>query len=434
MPMFNELTVIRVVCLYVPTALAVALWLWHQRRVVSLTDSRRMTAALIVATAWNTVALFVVHTIAVRAGWWQFMPSTPSLAGIPLEAYFGWIVLWGIVPTLAAPVIPLPLMVGVALWLDVVGMPRLGPMLVLNSSWWIGEAVSICVALIPSQLLARWTLHDTHLGWRSVLQAVTFSGLMLLVIPSIAMEQTGDTWAPLLERSAAGNNILFQLMAIPAVLGLSAVQEFVSRGRGTPLPYDPTRQLVTTGAYSFIANPMQFAMALAFAVWALMLQSWWLLAASVMAVAFSAGLAAWHEDAQLVERFGNDWAEYRRRVRRWWPRWRPVVTTPARLYVAQTCDVCAGVGLWISKRHPTGLTLVAAESHPTRDLQRMTYESEDGHCEDGVAAFARTLEHINLAYAWVGMFVRLPGCRTLIQLIVDASGGGKRSIPRTVGT
>src|SRR5688572_4419735 len=115
--MATEITIIRVVCLYAPMAMAAALWLWHQRRAVSAEDSRRMTAALIVATAWNTVALFAVHGIAVRAGWWHFMPGTPSFTGIPVEAYLGWVVLWGIVPTLAAPVVSLPVVIVVALWL-----------------------------------------------------------------------------------------------------------------------------------------------------------------------------------------------------------------------------------------------------------------------------------------------------------------------------
>ena len=43
------------------------------------------------------------------------------------------------------------------------------------------------------------------------------------------------------------------------MLGLSAVQEFVTRGRGTPIPFDPPRHIVTTGVYAYVANPMQLS-------------------------------------------------------------------------------------------------------------------------------------------------------------------------------
>jgi protein-S-isoprenylcysteine O-methyltransferase Ste14 len=38
-----------------------------------------------------------------------------------------------------------------------------------------------------------------------------------------------------------------------------------------------------------------------------------------MAAAFSAGVAAWQEEAELDRRFGAEWRRYRRSVRRWLP-------------------------------------------------------------------------------------------------------------------
>jgi hypothetical protein len=45
-------------------------------------------------------------------------------------------------------------------------------------------------------------------------------------------------------------------------------------------------------------------------------------AAAGMAAAFSAGVAAWQEEAELDRRFGAAWRHYRRHVRRWLPSWR----------------------------------------------------------------------------------------------------------------
>ena len=42
-------------------------------------------------------------------------------------------------------------------------------------------------------------------------------------------------------------------------MGLSALQEFALRGKGTPFPLDPPLKLVTTGPYAYVSNPMQTA-------------------------------------------------------------------------------------------------------------------------------------------------------------------------------
>src|SRR4029079_16505219 len=124
----------------------------------------------------------------------------------------------------------------------------------------------------------------------------------------------------LLDRPGWWTNLLVQLLALPAVLGLSAAQEFASRGEGTPLPFDPPVRLVTSGPYAYVANPMQLAMCLLVIAWGLALESWWIVGGTAVAFAYGAGFAAWHEDAELAARFGGAWIAYRRRVRRWWPR------------------------------------------------------------------------------------------------------------------
>ncbi len=74
--------------------------------------------------------------------------------------------------------------------------------------------------------------------------------------------------------------------------------------------------------------------------------------------------------------------------------------------------------------------MVAAEDHPTLDLQRITYDPMDGtDVDEGVGAFARGLEHINLGWAFAGASLRLPGIKHLVQILLDGSGLGPRSIP-----
>jgi hypothetical protein len=226
------------------------------------------------------------------------------------------------------------------------------------------------------------------------------------------------------------NQILIQLLALPAILGFSAVQEFVLRGRGTPLPYDAPSRLVTTGPYAFVANPMQLSAALVFVIWGVMLDSVWIVVAAAMTVFYSVGLATWHERDHLIGRFGDAWVAYRREVRAWRVRAKPYIARPAVLYVADGCPLCSGVGKWLADRDPVGLRIVAAEDHPARTLIRMTYEQPDGLADEGIAAFARGLEHVHLGWALVGMFIRLPIVRPALQILVDASGGYPRTVPR----
>lgn len=106
----------------------------------------------------------------------------------------------------------------------------------------------------------------------------------------------------------------------------------------------------------------------------------------------------------------------------------------ARLYVAETCVPCSRVGRWVARRKPVGLELVAAEDHPDRDLTRITYDPGDGSPEEeGVAAFARALQHMHPGWSALGSVMLLPGLRQVIQWIVDAAGGGPRLIPRRPG-
>jgi len=379
-----------------------------------------------------------VHLLAVRLGWWSFPPAPHALLGVPVELYLGWALLWGPAAALAMPRAPVVVLAAVALWADVLLMPRLAPVVRLGPAWLAGDAVAVAVCLLPAQLLARWTAEGRRLGARAALQVLCAGALLLGVMPAAVLEQTGGSWRALLDgRPAWVTSSLLQLLAVPAVLGLGAVHEFVRRGGGTPVPFDPPRRLVTSGPYAYVANPMQLSAALVLAGWGAMLGSPWVAAGALAAVAYSVGIAAWDEGDDMRGRFGDAWLAYRRAVRPWLPRWRPYYrptdggAAPATLYVAASCVQCSEVGRWIAARRPVGLALVPAERHPGRDLERITYDPGDGGAEEeGVAAVARALEHLNLGWALLATFVRLPAVRPLLQLVVDASGGGPQLVRR----
>lgn len=92
---------------------------------------------------------------------------------------------------------------------------------------------------------------------------------------------------------------------------------FAVDGLGTPAPWDPPRQLVTTGLYRLARNPMYVGIV------TLLLGEAWLTASPAM-LAYAACVAvAFHlrvvlyEEPVLRQLFGEAFGAYARRVRRW---------------------------------------------------------------------------------------------------------------------
>ena len=421
---------IRTICLFLPITAVWLLWIWRK-------PDRRLATGALLACLWHVPTLLLLNQIAMHFDWWQFEAQGGLFLGIPVDFFIGWVLMSGAVPVLAFSRLNLILVLPIMLAVDLVVMPAAAPVVQISPDWLMGIAFGLAISLLPAQLLARWTANDNHLTARVTLVAIGYIGLIFWVLPTLILELTGGSWRPFIERPFWINSLGLQLLAVPAVLGLSAVQEFAARGGGTPIPFDPPKRLVTSGVYAFLANPMQLSTSLALIGWGILLESAGVVGAGVMALIFGFGLAAWSAGEDLSEHFGEAWNLYRRNVRYWWPSWRswcPSVQEDLpqpRLYVPEGCLPCSSLRSWITGRRPIGLTVVAAEEHPSRDLLRLTFDPRDGTPpEEGVAAFARALEHIHLGWAFIGWTMRLPLVEPLLQLLVDAVAGGPGQIVR----
>jgi protein-S-isoprenylcysteine O-methyltransferase Ste14 len=276
-------------------------------------------------------------------------------------------------------------------------------------------------------LLARWTLEDRCLKARAALQVISAAGIFLFLPPEIVFALRGGRWSEIaLHGWRLG--LALQLIALLALPGTSAVQEFVARGGGTPIPCDPPKRLVTSGIYRYVANPMQLSCTLVMLASGMLLRNRWLVCAGLISFLYSAGIAKWDEGEDLKLRFGQSWVEYRSEVRDWHARWRPFAPAPpARLYVARQCGICSELRRWFEAHRPLGLELLAAEDCPNGTLRRMRYQPAAGEpAEDGLRAFARGLEHLHLGWALLGMGMRLPGLRWALQSVADGVGFGER--------
>jgi hypothetical protein len=63
-------------------------------------------------------------------------------------------------------------------------------------------------------------------------------------------------------------------------------------------------------------------------------------------------------------------------------------------------------------------------------LTRATYRYPDGSEVHGIYAIASCLNHVNLACAFLGWFMRLPGVCQLLQVLIDGTGERAEAQPR----
>jgi protein-S-isoprenylcysteine O-methyltransferase Ste14 len=424
----DKSVLINLLGLYMPAIVAGAL-VW--RRV----STHRHIAALLAGFCWCLPMLLAVQLMNLHFRWWVFQPSLGSIRGMPAGLYLGWALLWGVLPVLIFPSLRSWQSAAIFVGLDLIVMPLCSPVVQLSPHWPWGELVAAILVLLPGLLFSHWTWHETQLRSRATFWAITAALLLIFLLPEIVFAVTrGEGWRRLLAQPSWLRNLELQALAVLAIPAFSAAQEFAQRGRGTPVPFDPPQRLVTSGLYRYIASPMQVSGALVLAALGVLLRNGPLVLAGPVIITYGIGLANWHEGVEMRRRFGERWTSYRRAVPAWRPRWKPWHAPDAptpRLYIAEGCGLCRQVRGWFEGRRPVALILVHAEDHPARDLTRITYDPMDGTtAEEGVAALARGLEHLNLAWAVLGAALRLPIIRPLAQFSADAAGFEPQVIER----
>ncbi|HET9371943.1 MAG TPA: methyltransferase [Vicinamibacterales bacterium] len=154
---------------------------------------------------------------------------------------------------------------------------------------------------------------------KTAIQIVFFWGTFLVMLPAIVAAFERDAGVPQFPTSAG--RVVAALAFIGAsVLGLASAFTMATTGKGTPLPYDAPRRLVTTGPYAWIRNPMAAAGMGQGAAVAL-----WYGSIAVLAYVIAGGVI-WHvavrplEEQDLVQVFGEPYIRYQSRVPLWWPR------------------------------------------------------------------------------------------------------------------
>ena len=123
-----------------------------------------------------------------------------------------------------------------------------------------------------------------------------------------------------LEIPAGWRTVGWPLAVLGALLGAACVVTVVTRGAGTPAPFDPPRRFVASGPYRWMRNPMYLGGAALLAGAGLVVGSCAILLLAAAFLAFFHLFVVLYEEPALAARFGSSYLEYRRTVNRWLPR------------------------------------------------------------------------------------------------------------------
>jgi protein-S-isoprenylcysteine O-methyltransferase Ste14 len=153
-------------------------------------------------------------------------------------------------------------------------------------------------------------------AYKSLLYLIIEAGLFALYIP-LALLCSG----PRIETG------IMSFLAIPLWLigGLTVLWcfwDFTFNGRGTPAPVDPPKELVVTGLYRYVRNPIYVGVLSIFLGHFLWFGYWALLIYTVFAFIGVHFFVVLYEEPTLKRKFGAAYEEYLKRVPRWIPRFR----------------------------------------------------------------------------------------------------------------
>jgi protein-S-isoprenylcysteine O-methyltransferase Ste14 len=136
-------------------------------------------------------------------------------------------------------------------------------------------------------------------------------------------------WIPYEILSASGHDIEFTngvfqhvglvLIALGVVAYIWCSGSFLFYAKGTPIPFTPTKELVVTGLYKYVRNPLYIAGTLVLLGETLLFQSKGIFIYTlIMFGVFNVHVLM--EETHLEDTFGKKYEQYRKDVPRWIPR------------------------------------------------------------------------------------------------------------------
>jgi protein-S-isoprenylcysteine O-methyltransferase Ste14 len=150
----------------------------------------------------------------------------------------------------------------------------------------------------------------------TVAWVIAFLGVIFILLPHYAAEINDQRHWP------RWQNPIAQAVGVSMFLGGLALSVycaflFARVGRGTPVPFDPPKELVVSGLYRFTRNPIYVAQVAILLSYFLYFGQLALLAHAVAWALLVQGWIVWVEEPGLRERFGAAYDAYTQEVPRW---------------------------------------------------------------------------------------------------------------------
>jgi protein-S-isoprenylcysteine O-methyltransferase Ste14 len=150
---------------------------------------------------------------------------------------------------------------------------------------------------------------------RNLLFTLLQPGVVAVLVPYLILRSRGHELLP--ENWTVTHFVGGALIIAGGVILVTCILRFVTEGKGTISPLDPTKKLIVRGLYRYSRNPMYVGVMLILTGEALF---WWSAAlalyATVVFIAFNLFIIL-HEEPRLRRVFGPEYESYLREVRRW---------------------------------------------------------------------------------------------------------------------
>ena len=115
--------------------------------------------------------------------------------------------------------------------------------------------------------------------------------------------------------------LAFIIAGVPGLL--DSLARFALEGLGTPAPIAPPRNLVVTGLYRYVRNPIYVAVVAVIFGQAVLFGDWRLIWYGALLWLFFHVFVVMYEEPTLKQTFGTEYESFRTNVPRWIPRLTP---------------------------------------------------------------------------------------------------------------
>ena len=150
-------------------------------------------------------------------------------------------------------------------------------------------------------------------------------GTVLVFVPVLILWLFADDPGAL--DLASTDHYRFYVGILIGVIGLAvsiwSMRLFSTIGNGTPVPWKPPSNFVVEGPFRHVRNPMVMGILFALLGECVLFGSWYLFCWLIFVKAFNLVYIRFVEEAELENRFGSPYINYKKNVRGWIPRLRP---------------------------------------------------------------------------------------------------------------